>query len=189
VIAEGLPQTQVAVAFATGVHAGQQRADGSPFILHPPEVATRLCLAGAPDHLIAAEYPISRTRAPRACGSGLAPVSPSQCSLSPTDEQIAAYANRNAVLRRQLSGAGDEALTLFAADKLSSLGELRRETAANPGGSATPGPVRESRARGLMHHRRSLALLRNVSPNRLSCGNPRRARRPPMRARYAPGAR
>jgi hypothetical protein len=59
VIAEGLPQTHVAVAFATGMHAGQQRADGTPFILHPPEVATRLYLAGAPEHLIAAEYPTS----------------------------------------------------------------------------------------------------------------------------------
>jgi hypothetical protein len=58
-IAEGRRQTHMAVAFATRMHAGQQRPDGTPFIRHPPEVATRLDLAGAPDHLIAAEYPIS----------------------------------------------------------------------------------------------------------------------------------
>jgi hypothetical protein len=151
----------------------QQRADGRPFTLHPPEVATRLCLAGAPEHLSAAEYPTSsNVSASAACGSGLAPVSPSQCSLSSATSRSTPRRTEKAALRRRVSGAGDEALTLFAADKLSRLGELRRESAANPGGSATPGPVRESRARRLMHYQRSLALVRNVGPSRLSCGNP-----------------
>jgi hypothetical protein len=88
------------------------------------------------------------------------------------DEQIAVYAKRKAAVRRRVSGAGDEALTLFAADKFSRLGELRRETAADPGpASATARPVRELPARRLRHDRRSLALLRNVSPNRRSSGN------------------
>jgi (p)ppGpp synthase/HD superfamily hydrolase len=52
--APGLPQTQAAVAYARRMHAGQRRADGTPFILHPLEVATRLYFIGAPDHLIAA---------------------------------------------------------------------------------------------------------------------------------------
>jgi hypothetical protein len=55
------------------------------------------------------------------------------------DEQIAAYANRKAALRRQVSGAGDEALTLFAADKLSRLGELRRKTAVQSRGQRHAG--------------------------------------------------
>jgi hypothetical protein len=163
VIAERLPQTHVAVAFATGMHAGQQRADGTPFILHPPEVATRLCLAGAPDHLIAAEYPTSSNVSASGLRQRFGPRITEPVLAVTGDEQINAYANRNAALRRQ-SGAGDEALTLFAADKLCRLGELRREAAANPGGSATPGPVRESRARRLMHYQRSLALLEKRQP-------------------------
>jgi guanosine-3',5'-bis(diphosphate) 3'-pyrophosphohydrolase len=50
----GLPQTHAAVAYAERMHAGQRRADGTPFILHPLEVASLLHDNGAPDHLIAA---------------------------------------------------------------------------------------------------------------------------------------
>ena len=52
--AGGLPQTQAAIDYAKRMHAGQQRADGTPFILHPLEVATILYDAGAPDHFITA---------------------------------------------------------------------------------------------------------------------------------------
>jgi (p)ppGpp synthase/HD superfamily hydrolase len=51
---DGLPQTHLAVTYAERMHAGQRRADGSPFILHPLEVASLLYYTGAPDHLIAA---------------------------------------------------------------------------------------------------------------------------------------
>ena len=80
------------------------------------------------------------------------------------DEQIAGYAKRKAALRRQVSRAGDEALTLFAADKLSKLRELRRETAVDAETSATPGPVCELRARRLRHYQRLLALLEERQP-------------------------
>lgn len=62
------------------------------------------------------------------------------------DDQIAGYAKRKAALRRQVAGAGDEALTLFAADKLSKLRQLQRETAVESETSATPGRGRELRA-------------------------------------------
>ena len=42
------------MAYAERMHAGQRRADGTPFILHPLEVASLLHDNGAPDHLIAA---------------------------------------------------------------------------------------------------------------------------------------
>ena len=80
------------------------------------------------------------------------------------DEHIAGYAKRKAALRRQVSGAGDEALTLFAADKLSKVRELRRETADDSNDSATPGRVREFRARRLKHYHRSLMLLEERQP-------------------------
>lgn len=49
-----LPQTQAAIEYAERMHAGQRRTDGTPFILHPLEVASLLLYVGAPDHLIAA---------------------------------------------------------------------------------------------------------------------------------------
>jgi (p)ppGpp synthase/HD superfamily hydrolase len=73
------------------------------------------------------------------------------------DEQIEGYGRRKAALRRQVAAAGDEALTLFAADKLSKLRELRRETVADPSG--VPAGRRELRARRVRHYQRSLALL------------------------------
>jgi (p)ppGpp synthase/HD superfamily hydrolase len=45
------------------------------------------------------------------------------------DERITGYAKRKAALRQQVARAGEEALALFAADKLSKLRELRRELA------------------------------------------------------------
>ena len=51
---ERLPQTRKAIVFAERMHAGQERSDGSPFVLHPMEVGSLLYYAGAPDHVIAA---------------------------------------------------------------------------------------------------------------------------------------
>jgi (p)ppGpp synthase/HD superfamily hydrolase len=45
------------------------------------------------------------------------------------DERITGYAKRKAALRQQVARAGEEALALFAADKLSKLRELRDELA------------------------------------------------------------
>jgi hypothetical protein len=89
------------------------------------------------------------------------------------DEQIAGYAKRKAALRRQVSRAGDGALTLFAADKLSRLRELRRETAVDGETNATPGPVRSVRcvlaASGTIAAR--WRCWRNANPNRRSFDN------------------
>ncbi|MGZ6564551.1 MAG: HD domain-containing protein [Solirubrobacteraceae bacterium] len=80
------------------------------------------------------------------------------------DDHITGYAKRKAALRKQVAAAGDEALTLFAADKLSKLRELHRETVADNEDSATPGRVRQLRARRLRHYQRSLALLEERLP-------------------------
>jgi hypothetical protein len=55
-------------------------------------------------------------------------------------------------------------MTLFAADKLPKLRELRRETAADSPASVTPGRVRKLRARRLRHYHHSLALLEERIP-------------------------
>jgi (p)ppGpp synthase/HD superfamily hydrolase len=151
------------------MHAGDRRADGTPFILHPLEVASLLCDSGAPDHLIAAgvmhdliekagvrESDLQRRFGPRITRLVLA-VS--------DDDRIDGYAKRKAALRRQVAGAGDEALALFAADKLSKLRELRRETALDRENARPSGRVRELRARRLRHYERSLALLEERLPD------------------------
>src|SRR5690348_1861163 len=53
IVAE-LPVTEAAMALAERSHAGQQLAEGAPFILHPLEVGWLLYRAGAADELIAA---------------------------------------------------------------------------------------------------------------------------------------
>lgn len=164
----GLSRTRAAIAYAERMHAGQRRSDGTPFILHPLEVASLLYYAGAPDHVIAAgmmhdliekagvsEPDLQQQFGPRITRLVLA-VS--------DDDRIRGYAKRKAALRRQVAGAGQEALALFAADKLSKVRELRRETTLDPENPGTPGRVRELRTRRLKHDQRSLALLEERFP-------------------------
>jgi len=145
------------------MHAGQRRADGTQFILHPLEVASLLYYNGAPDHLIAAGVMhdlIEKSDAtPADLQERFGPRITRLVLAVSDDDRIAGYAKRKAALRQQVARAGDEALTLFAADKLSKLRELRREAAVDSTDSAAPGRVRELRARRLRHYQRSLALL------------------------------
>jgi (p)ppGpp synthase/HD superfamily hydrolase len=160
---EGLPQTRAALAYAERLHGGQRRADGTPFILHPLEVASLLYYSGAPDHLIAAGVMHDLIEKSDATPADLRErfgqrITGLVLAVS-DDDRIAGYAKRKAALRQQVARAGEEALTLFAADKLSKLRELRRETAVDSTDSAAPNRVRELRARRLRHYQRSLALL------------------------------
>lgn len=163
-----LPVVQRALAYAEKVHAGQSRPDGSPFILHPLEVASLLHGAGAPDHLVAAGVLHDVIEKTDVTSSDLrAQFGPSITTLVVSvsdDDRIAGYAKRKAALRQQVADAGDEALSLFAADKLSKLRELRRETSAQRDGGPAPARSREPRARRLRHYQRSLALLEERLP-------------------------
>ena len=157
---EQLPLTREAAAYAAHMHEDQRRADGSPFVLHPLEVGSLLHATGAPDHLVAAgvmhdlleKTPASASDlqerfGPRVTGLVLAVTE---------NERISGYSRRKAALRQQVAEAGDEALRLFAADKLSKLRELRAQ-AVDP-------QARDPRARRLRHYRRSLALLEERLP-------------------------
>lgn len=66
------------------------------------------------------------------------------------DEHIVGYAARKAALREQVAAAGDEALTVFAADKVSKARELRF--------TSEPAP------RQLRHLRTCLELLEELAP-------------------------
>ena len=166
--ASGLPQTRAAVAYAERVHSGQRRTDGTEFVLHPLEVASLLYYAGAPDHLIAAgalhdvleKADVNAVELQKLFGSRIAAL---VIAVS-DDDRIHGYAERKAALRQQVVGAGDGALTLFAADKLSKLRELRRETAIDYDQRRAPGPLPDLRARRLRHYERSLALLEERLP-------------------------
>jgi hypothetical protein len=149
------------------MHAGQRLPDGAPFILHPLEVASLLYDTGASDHLIAAGVLHDVIEKTDTTESGLrgefGPVITALVRAVSDDERIAGYASRKAALRCQVADAGREALTLFAADKLSKVRELRRETALGPSQTA-PTQVRRLRTRRLKHYRRSLALLEERLP-------------------------
>ena len=151
--------TGAAVDYARRAHAGQCReVDGAPFILHPLEVATLLYEHGAPDHVIAAgvlhdtlektdatAYELS-ARFGRRVGDIVRAVT--------DDGSIAGYSRRKAALREQVSDAGHDALTVFAADKLSKVRELR----------LGDGPITTVARQRLTHYRRCLALLEEHLP-------------------------
>jgi hypothetical protein len=161
---EGLRQERAALDYASALHQGQVRKiDGAPFISHPREVAELLHRAGAPDHLCAAgalhdvieKTPATATDLRRRFGSKVA----SLVSAVSEDERIASYAERKAALRAQVAAAGEEALILFAADKISKARELRVRPLRGAGIAKSDG------SRRLANYRRSLALLREQLPN------------------------
>jgi (p)ppGpp synthase/HD superfamily hydrolase len=158
--AQGLPTTRSAVAYAQRMHQGQQRkVDGAPFIEHPLEVASLLCDAGAPDHVVAAGVLhdiLEKTDATEQAlkqrfGSDIAAI----VRAVSEDPSIRGYERRKAALRDQVADAGPEAWMVFAADKLSKIRELRLPTAARVTG----------RPRRVMHYSRSVQMLQRRLPD------------------------
>jgi (p)ppGpp synthase/HD superfamily hydrolase len=155
-----LPQTAEAVGFARDKHAGQVRqVDGAPFILHPLEVAVLLYEDGAPDDVIAAgalhdvlektdatAYELS-VRFGRRIGEIVRAMT--------EDPTVGGYARRKAALREQVAAAGTDALTVFAADKLSKVREQW----------LCAGEVTPLRRRKVKHYRHCLALLQERLPD------------------------
>ena len=121
--------------------------------------------AGAPDHLVAAGVLhdlIEKTAATaQELHQRFGPRITQLVRSVSDDDRIQGYSARKAALRLQVANAGDEALTLFAADKVSKLRELRRATTDRKDDRA---PSLTVRARRLKHNRRSLALLEERLP-------------------------
>ena len=155
-----LPKSKAALAYARRLHEGQRRAaDGAPFIEHPAEVGELLYEAGATDEVIAAgllhdvlektdatSYELS-ARFGRRVGEIVGAVS--------DDDRIVEYSRRKTALRDQVANAGDDALAVFAADKLSKVRELR----------LGDGSGLNVRTRRLTNYRRSLAMLEKRLPD------------------------
>jgi (p)ppGpp synthase/HD superfamily hydrolase len=127
---EHLPMTQRALSFASSRHRGQHRdADGATFLVHPAEVASLLARLGYADHVVAAavlhdvledtdtERGDLESRFGRQVADLVASVS--------DDPRIPDEDRRKESVREHVSGAGDEALAVFAADKVSKVRELR----------------------------------------------------------------
>jgi (p)ppGpp synthase/HD superfamily hydrolase len=163
----GLTKTGRALAFAERRHAGQVRAvDGAPFIEHPLEVASLLYDAGAADHVIAAgvlhdvleKSPTSAAALKHRFGAEIAAL---VVAVS-EDAGIGDFADRKRALRDRAAAAGDEALAVFAADKISKVRELRLE-ASRRERSGKPQISRADRGR-LDHYQRSLEMLEQRLP-------------------------
>jgi (p)ppGpp synthase/HD superfamily hydrolase len=148
------PRTKASVAYARRAHDGQRRSvDGAPFIEHPLEVAKLLQHAGAADHVIAAGVlhdVIEKAGAdPSELERRFGPEVTTLVRAVTEDPSITGYSRRKAALRRQAAAGGDDAMAVFAADKISKVRELRLGPDAEP----------RTRRRRLSHYRASLRML------------------------------
>ena len=129
-----------------------------PFIAHPIEVASLLYEAGARDDVVAAgllhdvieKTDVNAAQLRARFGTGVARL---VLAVS-EDDGIGSYARRKAALRDQAADAGEEALMVLAADKISKTRELRLHG----------GPARRPRQRRLAHYRDCLGLLEERLP-------------------------
>lgn len=159
-----LAKVRAALGYARERHRGQVReVDGAPFIAHPWEVASLLYAAGAATHVVAAgvlhdvieKTPATAFDLRRRFGTAIATL---VLAVS-EDEHIYAYTERKSALRRQVGDAGEEALLLFAADKVSKAWELRRER------SRWSRPARADGERKLDQYELCLPLLQERLPD------------------------
>jgi HD domain len=163
------PKTRTALDYARRLHKGQRRAaDGAPFILHPQEVAALLAEAGARDDLIAAgalHDVIEKTPA-LACDVRVRFGTTVAALVEAVSEnpRIAGYAARKAALRSKVAAAGEDALLLLAADKISKARELRLISGRDCADAGRPRRARRRDARQLAHYRGCLRLLEERLP-------------------------
>lgn len=140
---EGLPIARKALEFAVRRHEGQRReSDAAPFILHPLEVASLLRNRGCDDEVVAAGIlhdAVENTDATLAELEG--DFGPRVCRLVAAvsdDESIEDYEAQKAALREQVARAGGDALTIYAADKLTKARELRARLTRDPAAAGDP---------------------------------------------------
>jgi (p)ppGpp synthase/HD superfamily hydrolase len=163
---DGFPIAIDALAYAARLHAGQRRdGDGAPFILHLLEVARLLYHAKAPDRLIAAGILHDTIEKTGADADSLearfgSPIATLVLAVS-EDERIIDDEQRKAALRDQVARAGREALTIFAADKISRARELR----LGPSRIRPPAHTSLARRHRLAHYRECLRLLEQRLPD------------------------
>jgi (p)ppGpp synthase/HD superfamily hydrolase len=155
-----LPLTRRALEFAAARHGGQERAaDRAPFILHPLEVAHLLHGRDCPDEVVAAgvlhdtvedaHVTVEELRAH--FGERVATL----VGAVTEPERDGPYRERKAALRAAVEGAEDDAVAIYAADKVAKVRELRMALVKDAGAAC---------AERLEHYEASLALLERRLP-------------------------
>jgi (p)ppGpp synthase/HD superfamily hydrolase len=158
---ERSPLTRDALAFAARWHEGQTRGtDSIPFLTHPVEVGCLLNEAGYSDEVVAAgvlhdvleDTEVERGELEERFGPEVARL----VAAVSDDPAIEDHAERKAALRRQVAAAGDCAVAVFAADKVSKARELRVRTGY--------GRFERKDETRIEHYRASLEMLDDLMP-------------------------
>ncbi|MFL5820168.1 MAG: CHAD domain-containing protein [Solirubrobacteraceae bacterium] len=150
----GLPLARDALAFAGEAHGGES-------LEHQLEVGALLNAADCPEEVVAAGIlhdTVEDTDA--VLGDIEARFGPPVATLVRAlteDADLEPYGRRKAALRRQVAVAGDRAATVYAADKLSKVRELRARV---PGDGTVQLSDRD--VNRLAHYRQSLGMLEEV---------------------------
>lgn len=132
----GLPITASALEFAADRHSGQRReSDRADFMLHPLEVAWLLHTTGEPDELVAAGVlhdvlEDTDTRLDELRERFGEQVADAVARLT-EDGGIADAPERKAELRGRIEGTSAAVATIYAADKVAKVRELRIKRACN----------------------------------------------------------
>jgi (p)ppGpp synthase/HD superfamily hydrolase len=153
-----------AITFARDLHRHQSRAsDGAPFIVHPLEVAEALYNVSCSDRVVAAgvlhdviedtSTVIEEIR--RRFGVQVAEL----VAALTENPDIADPRERKAALRAQVQDAGPDAATIFAADKVTKVRELRTLMAQPARASAAELEYKRE------HYIASLEMLERVIPD------------------------
>lgn len=157
-----------AFSLAEAAHRSQSRStDGQPFLGHVTAVARLLCEAGFDEELVAVGLlhdAVERgTLGEEELRGEMGDDIHSLVLALTEDSTIEDFDHRKAALREQVAAAGERAVTVFAADKLSDISGLRW-------GIATFGDAIEERmgisvSRMERHYRDSVEVVEEVCPD------------------------
>jgi (p)ppGpp synthase/HD superfamily hydrolase len=155
-LADGLPLTEAALAFAAERHDGQLReGEQAPFVTHPLEVASLLSAAGYADEVVASgvlhDVLESTDTQANELERRFGPAVAALVRWVSEDDSIADRTERKAALREQVARGPLEAAAIFAADKISRAREVRSRLGA--------GLSPDQAAPKLDHYHASLAML------------------------------
>ncbi len=162
------PLFRRAYILAAAAHSGQSRpSDGAPFLAHVVEVATLLHEAGFDDELVAAGLlhdAVERgTLAEQRLRAEMGDAIWSLVLAVTEDATIESFAERKEGLREQVRAAGEQAITIFAADKLSDIRGLRR--GIDRFGDALPARIGTTVDGMAGHYRESVEMIEVNQPD------------------------